>query len=70
MLREKRNSKKGIRIESVGSWETLMHTSHCNMSLQVIFIISERSWRLGEVTNDWRKTTVNPPSKKGKEDNL
>lgn len=40
------------------------------MSLQVIFIISERSWRLGEVANAWRKTTVAPNFKKGKKDNL
>ena len=40
------------------------------MSLHVIFTISERSWRLGEVTNDWRKTTVAPIFKKGKKDNL
>lgn len=39
------------------------------MSLQVTFIISERSWGLGKVANDWRRTTVAPIFKKGKKDN-
>jgi len=36
------------------------------MSLQVIFITFERSWRLGEIPNDWKKATVAPIFKKGK----
>lgn len=39
------------------------------MSLQVTFIISERSWGLGEVANDRRRTTVAAIFKKGKKDN-
>jgi len=31
-------------------------------------IIFERSWRTGEVPEDWRKASVNPVFKKGKKD--
>lgn len=40
------------------------------MLLQIIFVISARSWRSGEVANAWGKTTVAPIFKKGKKDNL
>jgi len=33
-----------------------------------LFIIFERSWRTGEVPEDWRKPNVTPVFKKGKED--
>ena len=33
-----------------------------------LFIISERSWRTGEVPEDWRKANVTPIFKKGKKE--
>ncbi|KFP28573.1 RNA-directed DNA polymerase from mobile element jockey, partial [Colius striatus] len=33
-------------------------------------IIFERSWRTGEVPEDWRRANITPVFKKGKKDNL
>ncbi|KGL78094.1 RNA-directed DNA polymerase from mobile element jockey, partial [Tinamus guttatus] len=37
---------------------------------QLLFIIFERSWKVGEVPEDWTKASVTPVFKKGKKEEL
>jgi len=39
-----------------------------DVTAEPLSIISERSWRTGEVPEDWRKANVTPIFKKGKKD--
>jgi len=40
------------------------------MIAKPLSISTERSWRMGEMHEDWRKASVNPVFKKGKKEEL